>query len=166
MSEIAELAREVRRLLDEVRLLRSGLSDLDEELRRYRIKKVSRGPKQVLEPRGEDIILEREMWGFLMFSYLSTDNPEMGVAIDLYGDGTVELFISPKGLKIDRLAMPTPGSGFITRYDPTTSQYVAFFTPARWIPWRGFAKVKAVNPSLSRATYTFISWLLERVEPL
>ena len=133
-----------------------------ELLSEFVLRKIQRGPNEVLGPGKEHKVLERYVEGYLVFAYLKTDNPDVTVSIDLYGDGTVEVALSPRRLYENGLVHPNASSAWISRYDETAKVYVALYTPSPWIPWRGFARVKIVNPSPSEARYTFISWILER----
>ena len=133
-----------------------------ELLSEFVLRKIQRGPNEVLGPGKEHKVLERYVEGYLVFTYLWTDNPDVTVSIDLYGDGTVETKVSPRILYEHGLVLPSASAPWVSRYDDEAKVYVALYTPSPWIPWRGFARVKIVNPSVEEARYTFALWILER----
>lgn len=131
-------------------------------LENYTIRKYMRGPDESIAAKSEHVVLERSITGFFVFAYLRTNNPDVAVVVDLYGDGTLDIVLSPRRLYEDGLLAPSGSSAWVARYDETNNVYVALFTPSPWLPWNGFARIKVVNPTLAEAKYTFISWILEK----
>lgn len=117
---------------------------------------------QLLKPRGSVTLLERTVAGFLAFVILDTNSPDTTVVVDLYGDGSVDIALSPRRLYELGLTSWNSAGGYVALYDTIKNRYVAVYSPSPWIPFNGFARVKVHNPSMEEATYSIAVWLLEQ----
>ena len=117
--------------------------------------------RESLAPRERRVLLSDYKRGFLVFAFLHTNNPDVIVTVDLYGDGT-DIVLSPRMLYEYGLVQPSPGSAWVSRYDTTNNVYVALYTPSPWIPFSGYARATVENTSDNPAFYTLVLWFLER----
>lgn len=133
-----------------------------EVLENFIMRKYTWGPNSIIRAKEEITLYERSFYGFLVFVYLRTDNPDLSVVLNLLGDGMIDLVISPRMLYEDGLVQPSASAGWVARYDTSNNIYVAMYTPSPWIPWSGLVRIKLANPTLIDSRYTIIAWALER----
>lgn len=138
------------------------VSVYDELLDRYRMEKIVDRRNESIGPREAKTLLEEYVAGFLVFVVLETDNPDVWVLVDLYGDGSLDIQLSPRYLYTLGATSPNASGAWLSRYDDTEKKYVAWYTPSPWIPFKGFTRIKIMNSSLSDATFSFTAWVLRK----
>ena len=138
-----------------------GAAQYSELLDNYAWTRIER-LNQTLRARQAVTLFERPVSGFLAFVLLKTTDPDTMVVVDLYGDGSFDIVLSPKLLYALGFTSWNNYAGIVTRYDAINDQYVALFTPSPWIPFNGMARILIRNPSMEDIQYSFVAWIYER----
>ena len=115
-----------------------------------------------LKPRERRSLLSSHIEGFLVFAILETDNPDVTVTVDLYGDGTADIVLSPRRLYELGLVWWSNTAAFVSRYDDDARRYVAVFSPSPWMLFSGDVEARIENPTGIDAHYEFHMWLWRR----
>lgn len=102
--------------------------------------------KEPIEPGILQEVFNGFIDGYLVAVIMVTDNPYLQTLLDLYGDGSFEIRISP--YELDKLNMYTANCelAYLTKYDTANNLYVAAMTPCEWLRFEGNFKFYVFNP--------------------
>ena len=119
--------------------------------------------KESLPPGLDKLVFQGYVDGYLVAVIGIFDDKLTTVSLDLYGDGSFEIVLSPQYLYDLNMFNPNCELAYLTKWDEANNQYVAVMTPCEWLRFEGNFKFKIANPNLAKTVKPGVYvWLYAR----
>jgi len=104
--------------------------------------------KEVILPGEKLVLYDRIASGWLFYAFGVCNDPDLIFCIDIYGEGAVEIRLSPRRMYELGHTQPNIKGFWLSRYDDVEKVYVVNYTPqGLGAPFREYNKFWLENPT-------------------